>query len=327
MSVNFVLPRKYRERNWPELIADQPRPEVVLASPHRVVTGVDAWIVQTWALLATVDVPFSVSLVERGIPGQCSVFHYDHARPAHGVHETQAVVVRVDRPPVPLADFVIEQNPCVPQSEKTQFLPSWPQPGLIPRDGSRGCSCVRLAYVGSEEYVPSYMKTSRFIDELRKLGVEFCFMHKGNWVDYSQVDALVAVRDVPRSVLARKPYAKLVNAWLAGIPIILGDEPAYRALRRSGLDYLEASSEAEVLVAVARLVSDSRFYSAMQDNALTRIAEFSIGRITDMWCDVLEAATSSVRSFPVLERASRRIRYQAGCLFARGWKIANGWNE
>ena len=38
-----------------------------------------------------------------------------------------------------------------------------------------------------------------------------------------------------------KPPSKLFNSWLAGVPAVLGHESAYRAERRSDLDYIEVS--------------------------------------------------------------------------------------
>ncbi|GAU09979.1 glycosyltransferase [Desulfoplanes formicivorans] len=327
MKVNFVIPKKYRKKAWPELLAGTPHPRYVLDAPHRIVSGVDAWILQTWALLCTSNVPITVELVEYGIPGEISVFHYDHATPANGIHEAFAMVIRADRPPVPLADIVIEQNPCVQLTDTSFFLPSWPQPGLIPRDPSRRAKCTQLAYVGSQEYVPNYMKTDTFKQKLRAIGVEFCRMHSGEWVDYSQVDILVAVRDVPQSVLNRKPYAKLVNAWLAGIPIILGKEPAYQSLRQSNLDFFEAQNEEEVLAAVTSLVQNAKLYQAMQNNAHKRAHEFSISKIVQSWCDVLEIAAHQTRSFSIFEKYSRYGLFLYGKCSAQVWKRMHGWNE
>jgi hypothetical protein len=309
LKVNFVIPKEYRLKEWPELLVN-PLPESVLDAPHRVVSGVDAWILQTWALLDTSDLPIKVALVERGVPGEISVFHHDHAAPTHGVHETIAVVIRADRPPVPLGDIIIEQNPCIQRTDITHFLPSWPQPGLIPRNPSRGAKCTCLAYVGSQEYVPDYMKTDRFLDKLHALGIEFHQMHKGEWVDYSQVDILVAVRDAPLSVLKRKPYAKLVNAWLAGIPIILSNEPAYRALRKNNLDFFEAKNEDDVLRAVTSLVQDTQLYCDMQKNAQKRATEFSFSKMSQAWYDVFSAAESQVHPFSLLEKHLRCFRLE-----------------
>jgi hypothetical protein len=171
------------------------------------------------------------------------------------------------------------------------------------------------------------MQTDGFLAKLHALGIEFHQMHKGEWVDYSQVDILVAVRDVPLSVLKRKPYAKLVNAWLAGIPIILGKESAYRALRKTNLDFFEAENEEEVLAAVTSLVQSTQLYRDMQKNAQNRATEFSVNKISQAWCDVFAAAQSRVRPFSLCETYFRYCRFLFGKLSNRVWKIAHGWNE
>lgn len=86
------------------------------------------------------------------------------------------------------------------------------------------------------------MKTDAFQDALRQRGVRFVSRFQGEWHDYQHVDAVLAIRDCPPVVLATKPASKLINAWKAGVPALLGPEPAYRELRTSPLDFLEAAS-------------------------------------------------------------------------------------
>ncbi|MBD0337539.1 MAG: hypothetical protein ICV62_18785, partial [Cyanobacteria bacterium Co-bin13] len=97
-----------------------------------------------------------------------------------------------------------------------------------------------------------------------------------DWHDYRQVDVVVAVRSF-RARDARqtqnfhnKPATKLYNAWLAGVPAILGEESAYQAERRSELDFFEVSSPSQALAALKRLQQDVGLYRAMVENGLRR---------------------------------------------------------
>lgn len=66
------------------------------------------------------------------------------------------------------------------------------------------------------------MKTGAFQDALRQRGVRFVNRFQGEWHDYQHVDAVLAIRDCPPVVLATKPASKLINAWKAGVPALLG---------------------------------------------------------------------------------------------------------
>lgn len=75
-----------------------------------------------------------------------------------------------------------------------------------------------------------------FAARLEALGVAFDVVHKGraqDWRDYREADVVVAVRPFDSSLHAAKPPSKLINAWLAGVPALLGAEAA-RSFRRSG---------------------------------------------------------------------------------------------
>ena len=76
----------------------------------------------------------------------------------------------------------------------------------------------------------------------------------------------------PPIVLETKPASKLVNAWAAGVPAMLGPEPAYRELRSSPLDFLETPAAEAVLDAIDRLRGEPGLYAAMAENGLRRAA-------------------------------------------------------
>ena len=84
-----------------------------------------------------------------------------------------------------------------------------------------------------------------------------------------------------------KPAAKLQNAWAAGVPAILSPEIAYRELRRSRLDYLEARSRAEALEAIDALRADPSLYADMVSNGVERARDFQPDRLIERWVEVL----------------------------------------
>ena len=77
------------------------------------------------------------------------------------------------------------------------------------------------------------------------------------------------------------------NAWLAGVPAMVGPESAYRALRRDASDFIEVSSRAEAEAAVLRLLEEPGLYARMRQRAAERAVDCSIARVTQRWMEVL----------------------------------------
>lgn len=113
--------------------------------------------------------------------------------------------------------MTVMQNGLMGETGLRRTMPHWPQPGLIPRDPARGDRLETIAYFGSDQYEPQFVKTGAFQDALRQRGVRFVNRFQGEWHDYQHVDAVLAIRDCPPVVLATKPASKLIDPdsnWL-----------------------------------------------------------------------------------------------------------------
>lgn len=288
-KVYFVVSERHLRKAWPELL-EKPRPFLPDDCPERILSGKDCWCVQTWARLHTVECPFEPILTTKAVPNAVCVFHYDDAVPASGVHQCFAVVAQTDRPAPALADLVITQNGLSRGAGLLQYIPHWPQPGLLPRNPDRGTRLENIAYFGSNQYEPQFVRTPAFQEALRQRGVCFVNRFQGTWNDYRDVDAVLAVRNCPSVVLATKPASKLINAWTAGVPALLGSEPAYRELRTSPLDFLETPTAKSVLEALDRLKANPGLYTGMIAQGLKRAADFHVNRLAARWIETLADA-------------------------------------
>jgi hypothetical protein len=172
------------------------------------------------------------------------------------------------------------------------FVPYWPQPNLIPRDPIRGDRFENICYMGN---------TRQFLgglDDLEKsikeLGLKWMVMPSTRWNDYSDVDAVVAVR--PRRAFwgaidldpSRKPASKLFNAWLAGVPAILSPDPSYQEYRISDSDYLVARTARETVDRLKKLADDPSLRRLMRENARRRAREIAPGNIAGLWIKIIE---------------------------------------
>jgi hypothetical protein len=79
----------------------------------------------------------------------------------------------------------------------------------------------------------------------------------------------------------------LANAWLAGVPAILGPESAYQDLRTDDLDYIEARSCDDVVNAIRRLKENPDLYKAMRSRAAERAPGFTADSVAKLWRDTL----------------------------------------
>ena len=233
------------------------------------------------------------------------IAHGDFLPPALAPSARRLIVeIKPDRPlQCQFANMVVVQNSSDPIRQwplrmlvQSVAVPYWPQPGLIPRDASRGDRFENVGFMG---------RSQNFLEEAASLasglaarGLNWMVMPMERWHDYRDLDAVVAVRPpvhglpsdaVPFQAANRKPASKLVNAWLAGVPAVLSPDDAFRQVRTSSLDYLEAESVADVLTRVDQLRHDAVLRREMIANGLERGAEFSRIHVTRRWLEVLQS--------------------------------------
>ncbi len=328
-NVYFVVAQKHLRRQQPELAGlldsgQEADPALLRPDFH---IGIDCWVLKTWSLLLQHRGGFNPKLATRAVPGEVCVFHYEHARSDLGVHECFAVVVQADRPSPPLADIAIVQNKASQRLPRKRFIPLWTQDGLIPRNASRGRDIRSIAFMGDQKYVPPFFQDREFLSDLAALGVRAIWRKAGEWHDYSDVDLVLAWRKLPKAVEKTKPASKLVNAWLAGVPALLGREAAYTELRQSPLDYLEVNDGKEIIKAVSYLQENPDIYSAMADNGFRRAVEFSDAAVCAAWNAMLEDALRVNEKLKRRATAPRLLLYKAGQARIHLWKRFSGWRD
>lgn len=164
------------------------------------------------------------------------------------------------------------------------YIPQWPQPGLIRRDPARGDRFENVAYVGARQNLAKELSSDAWKQELNDIGLNFVTMFdRASWHDYSEADAVIAVRSMSSNRYLRKPPSKLTNAWLAGVPAILGPESAFRTLRQSEHDFIEVQSMKEAICAVRRLKDDLSLRRKMVEIGTERSREYSIEANAKRW--------------------------------------------
>lgn len=175
------------------------------------------------------------------------------------------------------------------------YVPHWPQPGLLPRDPARGDAFENVDYFGAADQLAPTLREAGFVRDVERLGLtlryHFEFFH-----DYTATDAVLAARSFGGPVVRHKPASKLVNAWLAGVPAILGAEEGFRELRRTPDDYLEIDSPAECLAALRSLRDDPQRRQRMRSNAAQRRADYSSEALIAQWSQLLQQGAVAVQN-------------------------------
>ncbi|MEZ5331989.1 MAG: hypothetical protein R2991_08010 [Thermoanaerobaculia bacterium] len=268
---------------WPGPVPDV-APAEVDAKPGAFRTGEEAWVLQTCLRLQAAG--RSAMLVSEPPADGILVYHARHeplvAASTRRRSGPLLVVVRGERSRPLLAHLEIVQNGRGADRRRRYFVPHWPQPGLRPRRGARGERLQRLVYLGRVINLHPQLMTDRWRRALADFGIEWILEEGPGWQDFSAVDAVLAIRPPGRYKNLLKPATKLQNAWLAGVPAILGPEPAFRELRRSDLDFLEARDLPGALDAVRRL-QDPELYRRFAGRCRERGPAFSAGSCLARW--------------------------------------------
>jgi hypothetical protein len=194
------------------------------------------WTVKTYGYLSKMGFPCRLTdrLPDEGIIVTHREFFTDTMIPKRG---QLFVCVVADFQRHPFAQLHIVQNARDPlltgasPAWPAAFMSHWPETGLIPRDPARGDTFVNVSYYGLPDRLAPQLRSEQFAQRLREHGFNFRIVSRDRWNDYSDTDAVLAVRSFAPVSWHKFPPTKLYNCWLAGVPGLLGVSPP---TRRSG---------------------------------------------------------------------------------------------
>jgi hypothetical protein len=282
-----------KDPKWLDLIQSNELPPVA-SLYERCLKDHDIW--STQAYLDLKQRGLEVHLVANPVPGQICVIPYYHLHPRDLLFKSFVVACQHDSPHPKLCDQRIVINSSRVLDATHHFLPHRPQPNLKPRSVSRGSTIQNLVFKGRIFNLYPPFRSPDFLAELEALGIQLITNTEqvqsdrdtfAGWANYSQADVVLAVRNLTTFDVSLKPALKLINAWFAGCPALLGPEPAYQALRKSALDYIEVSTPADAIAALKYLQNHPDVYQAMVENGLQRAQEFTPDHIVQAWHTLL----------------------------------------
>ena len=255
---------------------------------HGICDGEYCWTLQTYLYLKKANFPCQLvgKMPEEGI-----VLVHRNTLPFNFKPSAKLLVIclKADKPARPYAQLHVVQN--ILETEKLKpsyYIPHWPQPGLIKRNPQRGDRFENVAFFGTGGNLSPELLTQSWRDRLEKIGLQWLFKNRQQWNDFSDVDAVVAVRKFDEENSGKwKPPTKLYNSWHAGVPAILAPEPAYREQKKSELDYIEVNSIEEIITALIRLRDEPKLRDQTIANAKIRSQETTIEKLVEYWGNFL----------------------------------------
>lgn len=256
-----------------------------------IMLGPSAWIVQTQLQLAAAGVPCSLtSSVPQG--GIIVAHAAQMPRPLPVSRERYWVCVLADHPrPNYYCNFHLLQNPAqtVRTHQPSAYVPHWPQPALRVRDPARGARLENIYFFGEAKHLCAEIRAEPMQQWLAAHGWRLVVPPRDAWHDYGDSDVVLAVRSFGNTDWHHdKPATKLVNAWHAGVPAILGIESAYRIEGRVNESYLEADSIAALQRQLQRLRDVAGLRESLVAEGRLAAAAYTTAALAGRWNALLE---------------------------------------
>lgn len=275
-----------------------------------------SWTLQTYLRLREHDYP--CQLVE-SIPEEGIVVVHRGDLPFNQKPSSETIFVTTlgDGSWHPYAHVQIVQNPNrLEELSETFFMHHWTQPGLIPRDEYRDNAFKNVGYFGHPTQLADPLHDEEWEQFLAEHDLNWIPVHKGSnrQSDYSDIDLIVAIRSFDGRSYDYKPATKLHNAWLAGVPAILGPESAYRAERRDERDYLEARSYDELRKHVATLKRNPDLRRALRERSGANRARINPEEKARKWWKLLTGPVQDI-----FEQWRNRSALGRAAFFAGRW--------
>ncbi|NCR14306.1 MAG: hypothetical protein GPJ22_18095 [Microcystis aeruginosa LL13-03] len=326
--IYFYLPQPYFPKRLPASAAEN-WPGFGL--------GLHAWTLQTYLRLK--EEGFPCQLVDR-LPSEGIVLlHHNalrvHQKPVKPSPKLLLICIKAEGDWYPYAQLHVVQNPAAANPRNGwHYLPHWTQPGLIPRCQRRGDRLETIAYFGHTANLAPELQSPSWERQLAALGLRWQPIINHNrwddfqqvdsrWHDYSQIDAIVAVRRFhTREKWDDKPATKLYNAWLAGVPALLGVESAYRSEGTDQVNYLEVTSLKHLLTTLQQLQTDLPLHHALVKNGAWQAQSFLPAKITQKWREfLLEIAVPAFSDWVSLSNCRQRMILEKNFLLFLGQKV------
>ncbi len=239
-----------------------------------------AWIVQTYLHLKNIS--DSIICSSRLLPDAINVLHCDEMLKSPDIGEYFTVSIVADRRVYLGGNLAVVQNHDQTITSKDRWIMHWPQTNLIASTRTGKESTFRIGFLGLKK---NSIDLKKLIDRSKyKKEIEVVFRGPGEWHDYSDLDAVVAIRDF-KSTHPQKPPTKLLNAWRAGVVFLGGKDSAYEQVGRPNEDYIRCGNADELLFEIERLVGHPEIIEKLIAAGYESVSAYTDAKIVKIWRD------------------------------------------
>ncbi len=292
---HFIL---HEKRKWKDILdGDLPAIDDV---KDRIVSGEDIWIVLSYLHLKHNG--FNATISNFPAYNRINVIDGVGSGSKHFQSDYFYLTCRNDAHYPSFGQYVLHQNLLSTNKSNELYCPQWPQPGLIPRSTSREDKIKTIAFFGQpKRNLAERFQSGRFMSELDKRNINFIIKGKNassvDWHDYSEVDLVLAIREIPEEFVRLKPVNKVTNSWLAGTLCITGNEPAAKAAFPGAQMILEANDIDEVLAVIDKLNSNPNQYREYIKKAKELAKNYDESHVLSQWVKIEDMLSSKLSAW------------------------------
>jgi len=292
-------------------------------------SGLDCWILKTYLKLKQSNSALNISIGNL-IPDEGIILFHKGFFPKNCIPtSTQLFVcVQADYGRYKFAQCHIMQNPAglnnfsfskksyfeelIFPFSKNVFIAHWNQDNIISRMDTRANTFKNVSFYGVSQNFPQELLDHKFSNKLSKEGISLQIITDSNqWDDYSQTDCILAIRDFNNMPHFNKPFSKIINGYLAGVPVIAGNETSALYLKKKAKINLPIVTSPEACFdAILKLRSEyvSRLAEVKKDNK--KLGAYHDVEIVLQWQKKLEALQQHYKLWQKSSASTKKIFFQ-----------------
>ena len=292
-------------------------------------SGLDCWILKTYLILKKKNTEFDIS-IGNTIPEKGIILFHKGFFPKDKIpNKTQLFVcIQADYGRYKHAQCHIMQNPAginnivfskksffeelLFRFTKNFFLPHWNQDHIIARDNSRGSTFENVCFYGVTQNFPKELVEEDFALKLSKEGIKLDIITESNqWNDYSQTDCVLAIRDFTNKTHFNKPFSKIINGYLAGVPVIAGNESSAHYLKNKvkiNLPIVKSKEECFDAIIALKKEYAKKLIEVQNDNE--KLKKFKDKSIEIEWENLLVALEQKYSCWQISSVLTKKIFYK-----------------
>ena len=292
-------------------------------------SGLDCWILKTYLILKENNSNLNISIGNL-IPDKGIILFHKGFFPKNKIpNKSQLFVcIQADYGRYKYAQCHIMQNPAGLNNfsfskksyleellfsfSKSSFIAHWNQDNIMSRLVSRANTFKNVCFYGVTQNFPKELLDVNFKNKLADYGIELKVITDSElWNDYAEADCVLAIRDFDNKPHYNKPSSKIINSYIAGVPVISGVETSAVYLKNKvkiNLPIVTSSDECFEAILKMKNEYESKLTEVKTDN--TKLNLYHDDCIVLEWEKLLEGLQQNYRMWQRSSALTKKIFFQ-----------------